>query len=126
MAKVAIKSPAMEARASPLATSSSATYGNRPWMKMASKKTDPKHTLARGSAKMLRKFASTTARSNDACCCGTTARSAKKLSDVYDRLGTSIGRRSERREISSWFALAAALLLAGAVGTGRLFEGRLP
>src|ERR1700730_17231153 len=62
----------------PARDSSSATYGKRPWMKMASKKTDPKHTLARGSAKMLRKIASTTARSNDACCCGTTARSAKK------------------------------------------------
>jgi Ca-activated chloride channel family protein len=55
-----------------------------------------------------------------------TARSARKLGAVYDRLGSSIGRRTERREISSWFALAAALLLAGAVGTGRVFEGRLP
>ena len=78
MAKVAIKSPAMEARASPLATSSSASIRKEAVDDDGLEKHRPKHTFARGSAKMLRKFASTTARSNDACCCGTTARSAKK------------------------------------------------
>jgi len=55
-----------------------------------------------------------------------TARTASKLTDVYKSLGSSIGRKTELREITSWFAAAAALLLLGALGTGRLVEGRLP
>ena len=54
------------------------------------------------------------------------ARTANKLVDIYKSLGSSIGRKTELREISSWFALAAAILLLGAVGAGRLVEGRLP
>jgi Ca-activated chloride channel family protein len=55
-----------------------------------------------------------------------TARSAERLSNIYKSLGSSIGRRGTNREITSWFAAAAALFLLGAVGTGRLVEGRLP
>jgi Ca-activated chloride channel homolog len=59
---------------------------------------------------------------------GTTysARSAERLSNIYKSLGSSIGRRTELREITSWFAVAAAVFLLGAVGTGRLVEGTLP
>jgi Ca-activated chloride channel family protein len=59
---------------------------------------------------------------------GTTysARSAERLSNVYKSLGSSIGRKTQLREVTSWFAAAAALFLIGAIGTGRLVEGRLP
>jgi Ca-activated chloride channel homolog len=59
---------------------------------------------------------------------GTTysARSAERLSNVYKALGSSIGRKTELREITSWFAAAAAVFLIGAIGTGRLVEGRIP
>ncbi|HEV8099838.1 MAG TPA: VWA domain-containing protein [Gaiellaceae bacterium] len=59
---------------------------------------------------------------------GTTysARSAERLSNIYKSLGSSIGRKTELREVTSWFAAAAALFLIGAIGTGRLVEGRLP
>jgi Ca-activated chloride channel family protein len=55
-----------------------------------------------------------------------TARSATKLESVYRQLGSSIGRRRELRELTSWFSGAAALLLIAAVGLGRAWEGRLP
>jgi hypothetical protein len=55
-----------------------------------------------------------------------TARTAERLSNIYKALGSSIGRRGTNREITSWFAAAAAVFLLGAVGTGRLVEGRLP
>jgi Ca-activated chloride channel family protein len=59
---------------------------------------------------------------------GTTysARSAERLSNIYKSLGSSIGRKTELREVTSWFAAAAALFLIGAIGTGRLVQGRLP
>src|SRR3954452_14671324 len=43
---------------------------------------------------------------------GTTfrAKSADKVEQIYKQLGKSIARRPEQREISSWFAGAAALL----------------
>ena len=49
-----------------------------------------------------------------------------RLSDVYRSLGSSIGRRDELREITSWFAAIAAVLLAAAFGAARVVEGRLP
>jgi len=55
-----------------------------------------------------------------------TARTAERLSGIYKSLGSSIGRKTERREVTSWFAAAAAVFLLGALGTGRLVEGRLP
>ena len=55
-----------------------------------------------------------------------TAQSSSKLSSVYRTLGSSIGRRTELREITSWFAAASAALLIASLGFGRLWEGRLP
>jgi Ca-activated chloride channel family protein len=55
-----------------------------------------------------------------------TARTSERLSTVYKSLGSSIGRKTQRREITSWFAAAAAVFLLGSLGTGRLVEGRLP
>jgi len=55
-----------------------------------------------------------------------TARSASRLVNIYKTLGSSIGRKTELREVTSWFAAAAAVFLLGALGTGRLVEGRLP
>jgi Ca-activated chloride channel family protein len=53
------------------------------------------------------------------------AADAQRLSQVYDRLGSQLGRKNEPRQISSLFAAAAlALLLAGATLTLRWF-GRL-
>jgi Ca-activated chloride channel family protein len=54
------------------------------------------------------------------------ARTSSKLSNVYKALGSNIGRRSERREITSWFVAASALLLVGALATARFWEGRVP
>jgi Ca-activated chloride channel family protein len=55
-----------------------------------------------------------------------TARNATRLTGIYTSLGSRISHRTERREITSWFAVAAAVFLLGAVGAGRLVEGRLP
>jgi Ca-activated chloride channel family protein len=54
-----------------------------------------------------------------------TARNATRLTSIYKSLGSSISHKPERREITSWFAAAAAVFLLGAVGAGRLGEGRL-
>jgi Ca-activated chloride channel family protein len=55
-----------------------------------------------------------------------TARTAHRVIDVYKTLGSSIGRKTERREISSWFAIAAAALLTAAVALARLWSSPLP
>jgi len=59
---------------------------------------------------------------------GTTfrAKSADKVEQIYKQLGKSIARRPEQREISSWFAGAAALLLLASLGAARALGGRLP
>jgi Ca-activated chloride channel family protein len=54
------------------------------------------------------------------------ARDSARLSTVYKDLGSSIGRRTELREISSWFAAAAAVLLLSAVGLSRAWAAPLP
>jgi Ca-activated chloride channel family protein len=54
-----------------------------------------------------------------------TAKSAQRLESVYQKLGSSIGRRRERKEISSWFLGGAALLLLGALGAGRALAPRV-
>ena len=54
------------------------------------------------------------------------AKSADKVEQIYKQLGKSIARRPAQREISSWFAGAAALLLLGSLGASRAMGGRLP
>jgi Ca-activated chloride channel family protein len=54
------------------------------------------------------------------------AEDADALDAVYEGLGSRIGTREERREISAGFAAAGLLLLAGAVGTTLRWRGRLP
>jgi Ca-activated chloride channel family protein len=59
---------------------------------------------------------------------GTTfrAKTASKVSQIYSHLGASIARRSVKREVSSWFVAAAALLLAASLAAARVTGGRLP
>jgi Ca-activated chloride channel family protein len=54
------------------------------------------------------------------------AESAAKVEAVYKQLGASIAHKSVLREISSWFAGGAALLLLLSLGTARLTGARLP
>jgi Ca-activated chloride channel homolog len=51
---------------------------------------------------------------------------AAELDRVYERLGSRIGTRRERREVSAAFAGAGLLLLLGGLGTGLRWRGRLP
>ncbi|MBV8079882.1 MAG: VWA domain-containing protein [Actinobacteria bacterium] len=55
-----------------------------------------------------------------------TAQTANKVIDVYKTLGSSIGRRTELREITSWFAIATAVFLIAAVAFSRLWSAPLP
>jgi Ca-activated chloride channel family protein len=55
-----------------------------------------------------------------------SARDAQQANGVFGKLGSSIGWKSEKREITSWFALAAAVLLLMAVGLARGLQPRLP
>jgi Ca-activated chloride channel family protein len=55
-----------------------------------------------------------------------TAQNANEIVNVYRDLGSSLGRRVVDREISSWFAVAAAALLLGAVGLSRVWSSPLP
>jgi len=54
------------------------------------------------------------------------ARDDRGLQNIYGSLGRSFGRQTQRREIGSWFAAGAALLLLGAVGLGRAWGSVLP
>ena len=54
------------------------------------------------------------------------AQSAARAQDIYKRLGASIAHHSARREVSSWFAGAAALLLLGSLGAARATGERFP
>jgi Ca-activated chloride channel homolog len=51
---------------------------------------------------------------------------ADELDQVYQRLGSRIGTRQERREVTAAFAGGALILLLGGVGTGLRWRGRLP
>jgi Ca-activated chloride channel family protein len=55
-----------------------------------------------------------------------TASSADQARRAYRTLGTSLTTRPGKREVSSWFAGAAAALLLGALALSRLTAGRLP
>jgi Ca-activated chloride channel family protein len=54
------------------------------------------------------------------------AQSADKVERIYKQLGRSIARRPAQREVTSWFAGAAALLLLASLGASRAMGGRLP
>jgi Ca-activated chloride channel family protein len=52
-----------------------------------------------------------------------TASTASELSSVFGGLGSSIGSETRSREVTSWFAAAAAAALLAALGAGRLLAG---
>jgi Ca-activated chloride channel family protein len=54
------------------------------------------------------------------------AEDADALDAVYEGLGSQIGTRKERREVSAGFAAAGLLLLGGAVAASLRWRGRLP
>ena len=54
------------------------------------------------------------------------AEDADALDEVYERLGSQIGTREEKREISAGFAAAGLLLLGGSLLTSLRWRGRLP
>jgi Ca-activated chloride channel family protein len=54
------------------------------------------------------------------------AKSADKVEQIYKELGSSIARRPVHREVTSWFAGAAALLFLGSLGAAKALGGRLP
>jgi len=54
------------------------------------------------------------------------AEDAGSLDEVYERLGSRIGTREERREISAGFAAAGLLALGGALFASLRWRGRLP
>jgi len=55
-----------------------------------------------------------------------TAQDADALDSVYQTLGSKIGTKKEKREISAGFAAAGLLLLGGAAFTSLRWRGRLP
>jgi Ca-activated chloride channel family protein len=54
------------------------------------------------------------------------AQSASKVQQVYKQLGASIAHKATTREVSSWFAGGAALLLLLSLGSAKLTGERLP
>lgn len=54
------------------------------------------------------------------------AQSAARAQEIYKQLGASIAHRTVEREISSWFAGGAALLLLLSLGAARIGGERLP
>jgi Ca-activated chloride channel family protein len=54
------------------------------------------------------------------------AQSASKVQEIYKQLGGSIAHKAASREVSSWFAGAAALLLRLSLGSARITGERLP
>jgi Ca-activated chloride channel family protein len=54
------------------------------------------------------------------------AEDADALDEVYETLGSRIGTKREKREVSAGFAAAGLLLLGGAAFTSLRWRGRLP
>lgn len=54
------------------------------------------------------------------------AKSASKVQAVYKQLGASIARKTQTREVSSWFSGLAALLVLTSLATARVTGERLP
>ena len=50
---------------------------------------------------------------------------AGELDQVYEQLGSRIGTRTEKREVSAGFAAGGLLLLLGGLGTGLRWRGRI-
>ena len=55
-----------------------------------------------------------------------TAADAGHLTSIYKGLGSQLGSKTERRELTVGFGLAGLVLLLGAAGTSLRFGGRLP
>jgi Ca-activated chloride channel family protein len=55
-----------------------------------------------------------------------TAGDAGRLRSIYKALGTQLGSKPQKRELTVGFAVAGMLLLLGAAGTSLRFGGRLP
>lgn len=55
-----------------------------------------------------------------------TAESGEELGAVYEDIGSSIGTRTERQEVSAWFVGAGLLAAAAAAGLSLVFFSRLP
>ena len=55
-----------------------------------------------------------------------TARDPKRLATVYRNLGSNIGRKTELREITQWFAIGAAAFLLAGVALSRVWSSPLP
>jgi Ca-activated chloride channel homolog len=55
-----------------------------------------------------------------------TAEDAGQLDTVYERLGSQIGTREEKREVTAGFAAAGIVLLLAAAGVSLRWFGRLP
>jgi Ca-activated chloride channel homolog len=56
----------------------------------------------------------------------TETADAGRLEGVYKKLGSKIGTKRVKREVSSSFAAAGLVLLLGGLGTGLRWRGRLP
>ncbi len=54
-----------------------------------------------------------------------SAHNSRQLASFYEQVRSSFGTEMRTRDIGSWFAAAAALLLVVAVGLGRVFAGSL-
>jgi len=55
-----------------------------------------------------------------------TAHNATRLATIYRSLGSSIGHQTKLRDITSWFAFGAALLLVAAVWSARALAPPVP
>jgi Ca-activated chloride channel family protein len=55
-----------------------------------------------------------------------TAGDADRLGSIYKTLGSSLGSRTDKRELTIGFAVAGLVLLLGAAGTSLRLAGRLP
>jgi Ca-activated chloride channel family protein len=56
----------------------------------------------------------------------TETADASQLENVYKKLGSKVGTKRVKREVSSSFAAAGLVLLLGGLGTGLRWRGRLP
>jgi Ca-activated chloride channel family protein len=54
------------------------------------------------------------------------ATNADQLNSIYRNLGSRVGKHRERSDITPWFEVAAAALLAGSVLAARAWGGALP